>query len=643
MSFVITEGQVASLDRAILPRSSNVRLTDNYTESYAQIWRTQPEVRTVVDFLARNVAQIGLHTFERTSETDRRRLRDHPLAQLIGKPNPWTTRYRLIDALVHDLGIYDRAYWLKMRLAGPQVAALVPLPPEQVTPRGDNVFYPEAFRLQGARGWRDIPADQVVYFRGYNPTDRRVGTSPIETLRQILAEQFRASEYREKLWRNGARFPGVITRPPGSPTWTDTQRNRFRSDWQGLYSGDGPAAGGTPILEDGMTFTPNGLTPEQAQYLEGRKLTREEVAAAYHIPLPFVGILDHATFSNISEQHKNLYQDTLGPWLGQIEEEIELQLTPDLDSSGKVYVEFNLAEKLRGSFEEEAASLQTATGAPWLTRNEARARQNLPAVEGGDQLVTPLNVLIGGQASPTDSAPPKGVAVVRGKSDDLEFVTRLVKARETDQGAKKVAEILTAFFSRQSKAVLSAIGAGGDWWDAARWDGELSADLHRVALALSTTLGKSQVEALGFEAGDYDPDRTVKFLKAVADRYAAGINATTKTQLDVVLAEGADVELDGSPADVFDEAKGARATGGGLMVATFVSGFASHEAAQQLRDSHDVTPTKTWVTGKHPRKAHAALDGQTVDLDSTFSDGSKWPGSGPDSAGCNCSVQINLS
>jgi hypothetical protein len=154
-----------------------------------------------------------------------------------------------------------------------------------------------------------------------------------------------------------------------------------------------------------MEFIGGGITPVQAQYLETRKLTREEVAAAFHIPLPMVGILDHATFSNIEEQHKNLYQDTLGPWLEMIQQEIGLQLVPDLDDTGKVYVEFNLADKMKGSFEEQASSLQTSVGAPWLTRNEARARMNLPQIDGGDDLVTPLNVLIGGQASPTDSAP----------------------------------------------------------------------------------------------------------------------------------------------------------------------------------------------------------------------------------------------
>jgi HK97 family phage prohead protease len=210
--------------------------------------------------------------------------------------------------------------------------------------------------------------------------------SPLETLRGILAEEYEAGNWREQLWRNGARFPGYIARPKDAGDWSDRARSRFVESWKGLYTGDGPGAGGTPVLEDGMTFQATGITPEQAQYLETRKLTREEVAAAFHIPLPMVGILDHATFSNIKEQHQQLYQDTLGPWLSMIAEDLMLQLLPDLDGSADVYLEFNLAEKMRGSFEEQAATMQTATGGPWMTRNEARARVNLPAIDGADEL-----------------------------------------------------------------------------------------------------------------------------------------------------------------------------------------------------------------------------------------------------------------
>jgi HK97 family phage portal protein/HK97 family phage prohead protease len=405
MAFVVSEGRLARVERPTPAAPMVVTLADGVSQEYAHIWRTQPQVRTVVSFLARNIAQLGLHAYRRLSDVDRERITDHPLVALLQKPNPWTTRYRYIDALVNDLGIYDNAVHVKVRSG--DLRGLVRIDPRRVTVLGDNPFTPEGYQIRGSRDKRDLPADQVVHFRGYNPLDPRWGASPIETLRRILVEEYQAGIYREQLWRNSARMSGYLRRPLEAPQWTDLGKKRFRTDWQDQYAGTGGTqAGGTPILEDGMEFIPAAMTPEAAQYIESRKLTREEVTAAYHIPLPLVGLLEHATYSNISEQHKHMYQDTLGPWLEQLQQEIELQLMPDFPDVDDMYVEFNLAAKLRGSFEEQAAQLQTSVGAPYMTRNEARARLNLPQIDGGDELVTPLNVLIGGQASPTDSAPP---------------------------------------------------------------------------------------------------------------------------------------------------------------------------------------------------------------------------------------------
>ncbi|WP_039807861.1 phage portal protein, partial [Nocardia otitidiscaviarum] len=90
----------------------------------------------------------------------------------------------------------------------------------------------------------------------------------------------------------------------------------------------------------------------------------------------------------------------LGPWLTMLAEEIELQLVPDLAPGDPVYIEFNLREKLTGSFEERAAQMQTAVGAPWMTVNEARALDNRPPIEGGDELIRPLNVTANGDRNP---------------------------------------------------------------------------------------------------------------------------------------------------------------------------------------------------------------------------------------------------
>lgn len=403
MAFVATAGSVRSLSRQQISMPSRIQLSSSYAMEYGEIWKSQESVRTVVTFLARNIAQLGLHLYERVGDSDRQRLQDHPLAVLLRQPNPWTSRYRFINALIHDFAIYDNAYWLKINDGGAN--SLVRIPPTRISPEGSDWLTPSSFKVTGTQGSRIYPRDQVVYFRGYG-LESDSGVSPLESLRRTLREEFAAGEMREQVMRNGARMSGYLERPNDAPKWSPEARSRFHKAWQAQYSGNGPGAGGTPILEDGMTFKPVSQTAKDLQYIEARKLTREEVAAAYFVPPPMVGLLENATFSNITEQHKMLYQDTLGPWLTMISEEIELQLMGDFEPNPeRFYVEFNLREKLTGSFEERADAIQKAVGGPTMTVNEARALDNRPPIDGGDTLIVPLNVTQNGDQNPIPAAP----------------------------------------------------------------------------------------------------------------------------------------------------------------------------------------------------------------------------------------------
>ncbi len=992
----------------------SLRMYDQYNYDYATLYKVQPNVRTCVDFLARNIAQLGLHVFERVSDTDRRRLRDHPLAVLIGKPNPWTTRYRLIEALMADLGIYFNAYWLKVRDGGR--IALLRVPPQYVTPSGGLV--PTGYEINlGSKVLKPTP-DQIVHFRGYNPESSIQGLSPLETLRRVLAEEFSSGDYREYFWRNAARMNGIIERPKDAPEWSTTARERFKAEFEALYSG-GINSGKTAILEEGMSWKQASFSAQESEYLAGRKLTREECARAYHIPLPMVGILDHATFclpadtmistgrgpipisgvrpgddvwgydretnsiglfrvkasrltgykplltirtqnrtirctdnhpilrrsrwqvnetvfpnrrryehcldwleagrlfvgdiivtldqlpdvgieacptrqvsegfaefcglllgdgciaktrtggdptgvrvaraenamymdhyrqvmrreftqrdgevtldeqeretrfasvsaarelvqlgldgdahskrvpewvfqltprlraafvrgfldsdgsvdkkgrasfascnefmlrqvrelciglgvpvtnircqtgettlpngasaafelwtftcsdpganreiigsndprdqarlqqgkpfgryyeypertgdvgidappgcgyarvvsierselavpvydleveeahsfvaegvivhnSNIKEQHKNLYQDALGPWLAMLEEEIALQLLPEFDSDG-VYCEFNIAEKLQGSFEEQTQAMQSAVGRPWMTPDEARARFNLPSI-GGDagQLATPLNVLIGGQASPRDSA-PKTAPTLKALKAAAEVDPTLATARE--RHIAKWAQVLAQFFKRQRNAIIGRVRDDAAietvWIDGDRWDSELAADMFRLNSATAQVWGKWITDQLEAEL---DADRMANYLQVVSENAAGRINAATREQVASAL-------LSEMPKDavknLFDVAITSRAS---EIAATGVNGaanFGAHEGAKQggLR-------TKTWVVNSaNPRDEHAAMAGETVDIGDLFSNGMRWPGDpaggAENNANCCCSV-----
>jgi HK97 family phage portal protein len=480
VAFVVTAGQVQSIHRSpysqyapsVIP--AYLELSPTLRMTYEQLWRSQPAIRTVSGFLARNVAQLSIDPYERLSATDRKKATDHPLARMLERPVPGSkwTKYRLMNTLMHDLCVFDEAFWLKIRIDG-GVFAILPVPPRMIGPIGKNWYAPEAYRLTGNDGSQTVAPSDVVHFHGYNPDDPRQGVSPIETLRQILAEEYAASTYREQMWRNGARVAGYISRPKDAPRWSDIGRDRFKADWQSQYAGNGPETGGTPVLEDGMTFQGSGVTPREAQYVEARKLTREEVAVAYHVSPVMLGVMDGATFSNVTELHKMLYQDTLAPYLAQIAQDIECQLLEDLDPSsvgGSVYVEFNLSDKLRGSFEQQAAAMSTAVGGPWMTRDEARAMHNLPHVDGADELIVPLNVTAGGLASPRDTAP-------------------LNPDNGPSNGQPPKAAILRGFYDRQRRSVLSRIGAkDAGVFDVDRWTSELVDDIAKDGTTITPAI-----------------------------------------------------------------------------------------------------------------------------------------------------------
>ena len=367
--------------------AGSVNLGDAFA-TYGEIYRTQPNVRICVDFLARNIAQLGLHVYRRVSDTDRVRLTDHPVARWLKRPNPATSSYRLKESLVSDLAIYNNAFLLKLRYRdtdGTRQIGLVRLPPEQMTVSGGILPSLYTWTLEDGTEKDYFPED-IVHINGYDPTNSLIGLSPMETLRRILAEAHAAGAYRESFWRNSARFEGVIERPhmpAGKKDWTADQRREFRTGVRAFRQG-GAKSGEILVLEDGMQYKPVSGDAQKNQYIEGIKLARSICAAQWHIPEPMVGILEHATLANVKEYHKHLYQDTLGPPCVHIEEEFERQVVTESDDQDGIYLEFNIAEKLKGSFEEQAAALQALVGKPVMTANEGRARLNLPRMDDAE-------------------------------------------------------------------------------------------------------------------------------------------------------------------------------------------------------------------------------------------------------------------
>ena len=619
--------------------------------SARSLYETQANLHAVVSFLADSVAQLPLKVYVRDDENDRRRDRDSVAARLLWRPNADQTAYELVNALATELLLMGVAtLWVLPDADSDSGYQLRIIPREWVknTERATNYAPDRLFINSGTSGqYIEIPRTEFVQFRMYSPGNPGGYQSPINALKQTLTEQIQADRFRESIWRSSGRFNAYITRPKDVAPWDDETKKKWLTAFREGWSADGGNAGKMPLLEDGMEIKPYQFSSKEAQYAETKQLSREDVAAAYHVNPSLIWHTTTQTYASAKDNARALYADCLGPTLQMIQQRINAFLLPIIGADPNTYVEFDLSEKLKGSFEERASILQASVGGPWMTRNEARADNNLPPLDGGDELIVPLNVVEGGQSSPQDTHmdPQEPMTTIEAEPVKMrkksEANTIRVKARTSQEEDEQMAEVLKGFWERQSRSILPKIGAKADYWDADRWNRELTDDIEPVIGTVADTHGKEVADAIGSK---YNTEQTRKYLHELAKGRAEAINEATKRKLDEAMEDDEDEE--NTPEHVFEVRENKDSITFGRSLALCAAGWAAtHEAPQQAEQQGiEKTVEKVWVTGTNPRPEHAAMNDQRVPIDEPFSNGCDWPGDeggDPDTTcGCNCSVEV---
>lgn len=618
-----------------------------------QLYASQANLHAVVSFLADSVAQLPLKVYKRNDENDRERDRDSTAAKLLYRPNADQTAYELINALCVELLLMGVAtLWILPDPDSESGYQLRLIPKEWITNTERKTNYaPDSIRVcaDGPGSFIDIPRTDFVQFRMYSPGNPGGYQSPIAALRQTLNEQIQADRFRTEVWSSSGRFNAYITRPKDVAPWSDDQKRAWLSAFREGWGRSGANAGKMPLLEDGMEIKPYQFNAKEAQYAETKQLSREDVAAAFHVNPSLIWHTTTQTYASAKDNARALYADCLGPTIQMLQQRINAFLLPMIGADPDTYVEFDLSEKLKGSFEERASILQSSVGGPWMTRNEARADNNLPPIEGGDELIVPLNVIEGGQASPQDTHMDEQEPVMmRPVSESCgcpacksapEKIS--IKARSTKEEDEQMAAILQKFWKRQAAAVLPKIGAkSAKWWNENRWNEELTEDILPLVNRIADAHGKETADAIGFE---YSPAQTRAWLQEMAKARAAAINKATKKKLDEAIE---DDDEEQTPAHVFEVRENRDSVTFGRSLAIGVAGWAAcHEAPHQAEQQGiHKTVEKRWITGDNPRPEHALMNGETVPINEAFSNGCEWPGDengDPDTTcGCNCSTEV---
>lgn len=300
--------------------------------TYEGIYKSQPMVFAAVNKIVNGAARNPFKVYEYDVDGEsRRRVRSHPLAQLLKRPHSGGSQYGLFAQMFRSCEVHGQALWVKYRPAvGEAPTELWPVPWRYVQvirdergPIGYNVTI-------GAKTYA-LGADEVIHF------DPRDGVSPLEPLRRTLALEDAAAGFSAEAMRNGVNGGRVVF--SHETKLNDQAMARFREDLQKVYSGSENA--GKPIIGDaGLKATSLMVKATDMELVSLRKFSREEVCAVYDISPALLG-LEHASFASAVEYRKALY-DAIAARITFVEQTLQAQLIDPEPAWDGVFVEADM-------------------------------------------------------------------------------------------------------------------------------------------------------------------------------------------------------------------------------------------------------------------------------------------------------------
>lgn len=383
--------------------SRGLTLVGDVHATYEELYRTQPWVQVVVNRLARSISRLPLKVFVNPDEpSERERVRDGELFDLLRRPEPRRGQNRLKLDIVSNVAIHGNHVLVKDRArTGLPPTALLSTSAKYWRARRDSsnqvwyVFSP------GNGGPFHFRAEDVIHFRWWEGGNGLWANSPLDSLRTTLMNEDATQRHTIATFENGARPSGIYT----TTVEDDDLVKRQAENLKRIFGGPDNAAK-LALIRGDVKWNPMSHTIVDSDLINLRKLDREEVAAVYNMPPPVIGILDRATYSNITEQHLMEAVDTIQPWTSMIQEEFSVQLIDGEPRMAGQYVEFEFGVLLQGDPMKQFDLLTKAVGGPILTADEARARLNMP----------PLNTPQSSTLAPPANASVKGDAGDDGRS-----------------------------------------------------------------------------------------------------------------------------------------------------------------------------------------------------------------------------------
>ena len=378
--------------RQILDGSGSI-VSAPYKES---VW-----VYSCINAIAQNLQRVPFLLKKDAGTLEPDIVESGPLYELFLNPNPYMTGKTLIEATFIYFGLRGEAFWI---LDGRDNISEIPREIWTFDPiRFEEVQSKDTGLLLGwkYKGVKDIffSTDEVIQFKMFNPYNDIRGISPLEAARLSVDQDYQSSQFNKAFFDNGAKVGGFITIPEGTDL-TDEQFNRLVKQFEDRHAGattnQRSKAHKIAVVEGGGTFTEAKMTQKDMDFIEGKRMTRQEILSAYKVNEVVLGVYTNMkSYEGIKAAHKSFWEECLVPKIEYFQEVLWAKFFSKIGirrGRGRVWGEFDLANvgPLQANYYEKVKAAMNMFHMGWPINDiNKRLQMGMKEVPWGDQWWVP--------------------------------------------------------------------------------------------------------------------------------------------------------------------------------------------------------------------------------------------------------------
>ena len=322
---------------------------------------------------------------------------NHPAAMLLENPNPNMTANLMNNYIVTSVAVYGDAFILKLRNDAGAVVQLIPLLPEMVEVKGNDEKLITKYQYKQKGNTLDIMPEDMIHLRErIDPRNHRRGLAPLRSVMVEILGDAAASQMGAALVKNTG-VPSVVISPKNDLSMTSDEAENIAEVFGRRFGGENR---GRPLVISGgevdiqtLSFSPKDLEIGKLRYIN-----EERISAVLGVPAILAGLgagLERATYSNVKELREFFTEQKLIPMWNHFANEFTKQLLlEDFESNPAYCFKYDLSNVRALSQDEDATMARIVQGynAGFITVNEARQANQLPALDNGDYFVRNMTV-----------------------------------------------------------------------------------------------------------------------------------------------------------------------------------------------------------------------------------------------------------